>query len=153
MGGLSAEKVPEQDWEGQAQQGSGEGSGEGGVGGGSGEGSGRQCQVRFNRVPEKVPKKVWEALEHAEVFPALGFAACFRKIGKNKMLRLLVIPPKLIVFFTNGCLGMRIPVRCVVSAGYALPHAIQRPATARAAIDLCKEWCTPNCCYSWLSEA
>ena len=91
------------------------------MGGGSGEGSGRQCQVRFNR----------------EVFPALGFAACFRKIGKNKMLRLLVIPPKLIVFFTNGCLGMRIPVRCVVSASYALPHAIQRPATARAAIDLC----------------
>jgi hypothetical protein len=57
-----------------------------------------QSEVRFNRVPEKVPKKVWEALEHAEVFPALGFAACFRKIGKNKMLRLLVIPPKLIVF-------------------------------------------------------
>ena len=53
--------------------------------------------------------------------------------------------------FTNGCLGMRIAVRCAGSAGYALPHAIQRPATIRAA-DLCKAWCSscsPNC-YSWL---
>jgi len=39
-------------------------------------------QVRFNRVPEKVP--------------ALGFAARFRKICKHKTLRLLGIPPKLI---------------------------------------------------------
>jgi len=31
----------------------------------------------------------------AEVFPALGFAAWFRKICKNKTLRLLGIPPKL----------------------------------------------------------
>ena len=63
-----------------------------------------QSQVRFNGFrrgsgeglggfgAEKVPEKVWEALEHAEVFPALGFAACFRKIGKNKTLRLLGIP-------------------------------------------------------------
>jgi len=61
-----------------------------------------QSQVRFNRdlekVPEKVPEKVWEALEHAEVFPALGFAARFRKIRKTKTLRLLGIPPKLIWF-------------------------------------------------------
>ena len=59
-----------------------------------------QRQVRFNRVPEKVPEKVWEALEHAEVFPALGFAARFRKICKNKTLRLrlLGMPPKLIWF-------------------------------------------------------
>ena len=72
-----------------------------------------QSQVRFNRVPEKVPEKVWEALVQsqvrfnricghlthgnpAEVFPALGFAARFRKICKNKTLRLLGIPPKLI---------------------------------------------------------
>ena len=55
-------------------------------------------QVRFNRVPEKVPEKVWEALEHAEVFPALGFAARFRKICKNKTLQLLGIPPTLIHF-------------------------------------------------------
>ena len=41
-----------------------------------------QSQVRFNRVPEKVPEKVWEALEQAEIFPALGFAAHFRNIYK-----------------------------------------------------------------------
>ena len=74
-----------------------------------------QSQVRFNRDPEKVPEKVWEALVQsqvrfnricghlthgnpAEVFPALGLAARFRKICKNKALRLLGIPPKLIVF-------------------------------------------------------
>ena len=72
-----------------------------------------QSQVRFNRVPEKVPEKVWEALvqsqvmfnkicghlihgNQAEVFPVLGLAARFRKICKNKTLRLLGIPPKLI---------------------------------------------------------
>jgi len=54
-----------------------------------------QSQHRFNRVPEKVPEKVGEALEHAEVFPAFGFAARFRKICKNKKLRL---PPKLSLF-------------------------------------------------------
>ena len=65
---------------------------------------------QFNRVPEKV----WEALVQsqvrfsrfcghlihgnpAEVFPALGFAARFRKICKNKTLRLLGIPPKFFV--------------------------------------------------------
>ena len=84
-----------------------------------------QSQVRFKRVPGKVPEKgpgslgakpsqvqpvpekVAEAkpgqvhLTHgnlAEVFPALGFAARIRKICKNEMLRLLGIPPKLIVF-------------------------------------------------------
>ena len=55
-----------------------------------------QRQVRFNRVSEKVLEKVWEALEQAEVFPALGFAARFRNICKNKTLRLLGIPRKLI---------------------------------------------------------
>jgi len=70
------------------------------------------------RVPEKVskkvPEKVWQALvqnqvgfnricDHfihgnpAEVFPALAFAACFRKICKNKTLRLLGIN----LFFKN----------------------------------------------------
>ena len=81
----------------------GEGSGEdlGGFGaeaeqvqrfGGSGEGSGRLCarQVSFYRVPEKVPEKAWEALEQAEVFPTLGFTACFRNICKNKTLRRLL---------------------------------------------------------------
>jgi len=70
-----------------------------------------QSHVGFNRVPEKVPEKVWEALMQsqvnricghlthgnpAEVFPALGLAKRFRKICKNKALRLLRIPPKLI---------------------------------------------------------
>jgi hypothetical protein len=55
-----------------------------------------QSQVEFNRILEKVPEKVWEALEQAEVFPALGFVARFRNICKNKTLRLLGIPPKLI---------------------------------------------------------
>ena len=61
-----------------------------------------QSQLRFNRVPEKVPEQVWEALEHAEVFPALGFAACLRNSGKNITLRLLGIPPKLIFLFHAG---------------------------------------------------
>ena len=78
-----------------------------------------QSQVRFSRVLEKVPEKVWEALVRsqvrfnricghlthgnpAEVFPALGFAARFKKICKNKTLRLLGIPPKLIVLY-NTC--------------------------------------------------
>ena len=60
----------------------------------------RKSQVRFNRVSKKVPEKVWEALvqsqvrfnrvcghlthgNSAEVFPALGFAARFRKICKK----------------------------------------------------------------------
>jgi hypothetical protein len=64
-----------------------------------------QSQVRFNRVEEKVPEKVWEALEQAQVFPALGFAACFRKICKDKPLRLLGIPPKLISYFSD-CLNV-----------------------------------------------
>ena len=69
-----------------------------------------QSQIRFNRVPEKVPEKgLWQSqvrfnricghLTHgnpAEVFPALGFAARFRKFRKNKTLRLLWIPPKFI---------------------------------------------------------
>ena len=87
-----------------------------------------QIQVRFNRVPVKVPVKVWEALVQSQVrfngfrrrlrkrrfweslvqgrvrfnrfsrgFPALGFAARFRKTCKNKTSRLLGIPPKLII--------------------------------------------------------
>ena len=90
----------------------------------------RQSQVRFNRVPEKAPEKVpgslgakpsqvqqvpgegcregpgkgfgnlwWRARSgstDSTGFPALGFAARFRKICNNKTLRLLGIPPKLI---------------------------------------------------------
>ena len=58
---------------GQVQQGSGEGSGEG-LGG-------------FGVEPGQVQQ-----------FPAFGFAARFRKMCKNKTLRLLGIPPKLIFF-------------------------------------------------------
>ena len=81
-----------------------------------------QRQVRFNRVPEKVlggfgaepglggfgaePQvrfnRICGLLIHenpGEVFPALGFAARFRKICKNKTLRLLGIPPKLTLHF------------------------------------------------------
>ena len=67
-----------------------------------------QSRVRFNRVPEKVLEKVpgslgpW-ALVQSQVrfnrfwsrFQRLAFAARFRKICKNKTLRLLGIPPKL----------------------------------------------------------
>ena len=66
--------------------------------------------------PNRVPEKVWEALvqsqvkfsricgrlthgKPAEVFPAFGFVACFRKICKIKTLRLLGTPQKLIIFF------------------------------------------------------
>ena len=89
-----------------------------------------QSQVRFSRVPEKVPQKLSGSLgakpnqvqrvpekvaekvtekvlgilsagpgevpTSSTRFPALGFAARFRKICKNKTLRLLRIPPKLI---------------------------------------------------------
>ena len=82
-----------------------------------------QSQVRFNRVPEKVPEKAPGSLGEkpsqvqrvpekvaetkpgqfhltygnpAEVFPALCFAARFREICKNKTLRLLGMPLKLI---------------------------------------------------------
>ena len=106
------EKVPEKVWEGcrarLCQQGSGEGSGEG-LAGGSEEclenvpqKCGRLWCIRFNRVPEKVaeakPGQVHLTLRNpAEVFPALGFAARLRKICKNKTLRLLGIPLKLIL--------------------------------------------------------
>ena len=69
-----------------------------------------QSEVKFNGVPEKVLEKVWgvwcrarsgsTGLIHgnrAEVFPALGSAERLRKICKNKSLRLLGIPPELIL--------------------------------------------------------
>ena len=96
---------------GQVQQGSGEGcrarSGStgfrrmfgaepGGVQQGSKKGSCEglgglvQSQVRFNRICGHLTHG-----NPAEVFPALGFAARFRKIYRNKSLRLLGIPLKL----------------------------------------------------------
>ena len=50
-----------------------------------------QSQVRFNRIPGGF------STDPAEVFPALGFTARFGKACKNKRLRLLGIPPKLIL--------------------------------------------------------
>ena len=80
-----------------------------------------QSQVRFRvpEVPEKVPRSLgaqpsqvqqvpekvaeikpgqihWTHGKSADVFPALGFLAHFRKIYKNKILRLLGIIPKCI---------------------------------------------------------
>ena len=91
-------KVPEKVWEGfgakrsQGQQGSGEGSGEG-LGG-------------FGAEPGQV-NRIFGHSTHgnpAVVFPALGFAARFKKICKNIMSRLLGIPPKLInkIGFRSG---------------------------------------------------
>ena len=50
-----------------------------------------QSQVRFNRICGHLTHG-----NPADVFPALGFAARFRKICKNKTLQLLGIPPKFI---------------------------------------------------------
>ena len=76
---------------GQVQRGSGEGS--------EGWEALVRSQVTFNRVPEKVAEKVPEKFVFL-LFVFLGFAAHFRKICKNKTLRLLGIPPKLIFPFS-----------------------------------------------------
>jgi len=101
------EKVP-------VQQGSGEGSGEGcgeGLGGfgaepgqvqqGSGEGSGEGsrkpwCKARSGSTGfrGRFRRRSGRLCSHAEVFPALGFAACFRKRGKNLTSRLLGSDPR-----------------------------------------------------------
>jgi len=79
---------------GQVQQGSEEGSGEG-LGAEPG-----QVQRVPGKVAEAKPSEVHLTYGNlAEVFPALGFPACFRKIYKTKTLRLLGIPPKLITTF------------------------------------------------------
>ena len=90
-----------------------------------------QSQVRFNRVVEKVPEKVWEALVQSQVRfnrvpekvpeKVLGIFGAkpsqiqrvpekvpekvLRKTRKNKTLRLLGIPPKLIYVFLIHCSG------------------------------------------------
>ena len=99
MGGFGAEP-------GQVQQGSGKSSGEG-------LGGFVQSQVSFNRVPEKVSEKVrfnrmcghLSQENPADVFPALGFAARFRKICRHEMLRLLGIPH----FFSYSSVAVREP--------------------------------------------
>ena len=128
-----------------------------------------QSQVRFNRVPEKVlekvpekvpggfgaepgqvkvPEKVWEALVQsqvrfnrvcrhlihgspAEVFPALGFAAHFRKTCKNKTLRLLGISP----FFFGGVFFWHVDGWCSPqsSSGCKLSQNVSVKTNAAAA--------------------
>ena len=110
---------------GQVQQGSGGGSGEGlgGFGAeprqvqqgseeggreGSGEGLRRRFRWRSGRLwcksgstgsgegcRSQARSGSFNSWKPAEVFPALGFPARFRKICKNNTLRLLRIPPKL----------------------------------------------------------
>ena len=92
----------------QVQQGSGEGSRVSREG--SGESSGEGLGGLFREALVHRPGSTGFAgnLIHgnpAEVFPALGFAARFRKICKNKTLRLLLgIPPKLIIFTKDPAL-------------------------------------------------
>ena len=63
-----------------------------------------QSQVRFNRVWEKVPKKVWcRARSGSTGFQREGSGEGLGEFGagkicKNDTLRLLGIPPKLTVF-------------------------------------------------------
>ena len=64
-----------------------------------------QSQVGFNRICD-----LFVHGNPAEVFPALGFATRFRKICKNKTLRLLGIPPKLILL----CFQKHWSVQCFV---------------------------------------
>ena len=117
LGGFGAEP-------GQIQEGSGKGSGEG-LGGFC------ESQVKFNRVPEKVPEKVCEALVQSQVrfnrvpekvpekvceawvqtqlkyFQRLASQHASERfvICKNKTLRLLGTPPKLmfVYFFFQPC--------------------------------------------------
>ena len=91
---------------GQVQQGSGEGSGEG-----FGEGSRKPwCKAKSGSTgpgegcregPGEGFGNLWcrarSGSNRFKGFPALGFAARFRKICINKTLRLLGIPPKLIL--------------------------------------------------------
>ena len=61
-----------------------------------------QSQVRFNRIDGHLTHG-----NPAEAFPALGFAARFRKTCENKTLRPLGIPPKLILDLSSGVIKER----------------------------------------------
>ena len=61
-----------------------------------------QSQVRFNRICGHLTHG-----NPAEAFPALGFAARFRKTCENKTLRPLGIPPKLILDLSSGVIKER----------------------------------------------
>ena len=66
-----------------------------------------QSQVGFNRVPEKVeekvPEKVWEGLVQSQV-RFNWIRRRLRKNCKNETLRLLGIPPKLILLLALSSL-------------------------------------------------
>ena len=86
---------------GQVQQGSGEGSGEAlrkpwckAKSGSTGFGEG--CREGLGEGFGNLWCRARSGSNRFKGFPALGFAAGFRKICKNKTLRLLGIPPKLI---------------------------------------------------------
>ena len=120
-----------------------------------------QSQVRFNRVPEKVPEKAPGSLGEkpsqvqrvpekvaetkpgqfhltygnpAEVFPALGFAARFREICKNKTLRLLGIPPKLIflkwVLYVFAAMALRLCTRRLLLGKCVAERKLDRSSTS-----------------------
>ena len=103
MGGFGAKA-------GQVQQGSGEGSGEGlgdfgaepgqvqqGSGEGSGEGLGGylvQSQVRFNRIPKKVPQKVQEGFGAEPCQVQQGSRRRFRRRSGRLRCRVNRVPEK-----------------------------------------------------------
>ena len=65
-----------------------------------------QSQIRFNRICSHLAHG-----NPAEVIPALGLAARFRQICKNKTLRLLGIPPK-VIFFRERCVFNILTSKC-----------------------------------------
>jgi hypothetical protein len=65
-------------------------------------------------------------------FPALGFAALFRKICKNKTLRLLGIPPKLIFWLSGFHMGLLKLVLIFVSFESTSCRIVRYHALSRA---------------------
>ena len=120
-----------------------------------------QSQVRFNRVPQNIPEKVPGSggakpsqvqrvrgkvgetnagevhLTHgnlAEEFPALGFPARFRKIDKNKTLRLLGIPPKVFLgqFAPKNGPGLQKLLASTVPGELSASRQIRKNANTRS---------------------
>ena len=85
----------------------------------------RTVQVRCNRVAEKVPGKVWEALVQSQVRSGRLFGAdpaeVFPALGKNKTLRPLRIPPKLI-FLQLHRLSIELRHAASGSIGFSRQH-------------------------------
>ena len=146
-GGFGAEPV-------HVQQGSGEGFGEG-LGGfgaepgqvqqGSAEYSGEGSRKRWCKAKSGSTGsgKVGETnagevhLTHgnlAEEFPALGFPARFRKIDKNKTLRLLGIPPKVFLgqFAPKNGPGLQKLLASTVPGELSASRQIRKNANTRS---------------------